>query len=189
MYMKQIKPKLRISKEAGDLEMSEFIEFDEGQPAPEAEPKPEDKPEEKPSEVDARLARLERAVGKIVKAVEKLQEESEPAPEPAPAPKPAPAPAPAEGEDKEAEEVKEALKKMTAEYQKLTKKVYELEHAPARLTQNVDVGEDADKRIEQFLEKVTGAEMLVWAESRDVAWGKRKRGDRLSVEDLPIINR
>lgn len=153
----------------------DFIEFDEGQPAPEAEPKPEaEKEGEKADEVEARLARIEKALMGVVKVIKKLQEDAEVKPEAEPEKEGEVEP---EAKPADEEEVKEALKEMKTEYAKLAKDFQELKSAPARVTLDTAGQDGTEKRVEKFLSNVTGAEMLVWAEKRGVKWGQKKLGD------------
>lgn len=145
--------------------MSKIIEF-EDQPAPEAEPK--DEGEDK---TEARFARLEKAVMKLAEVMEKMQEEPAPAPEPAPAAEPEPAPA-AEPEPEPKDEVAEEIKELTKKLQTMSKKVEQLETAPARIT-NPAHTDNTNDRINQFLSEVTGGEMLVYCEKKGIPWGQK----------------
>ena len=145
----------------------DIIEFDESnQPAPETdENETAVKVEKKLSDYDARFSKIESALTKISKSIEALQSAEDDEED--------------EDVDEESdEELKSALKSLTDGMEKLSKKVSELESIPQRLTSNVENQSKVDDKVKEFLSKVTGGEVLVYAEKNNIAWGnKRFPGD------------
>jgi len=158
----------------------EFIEFDEEQPAPETE-LTEPKVAKVSNEVEARLAKVEKAVFQIMKYLKELQKDAEEEAEVESEEEKA--------EEGDAEEMKEALESMKKEYEKLSKEVKELKDIPVRLTSPIleDLDGGLKKKQEEFLSKVSGAEILVWAEHRGVPWGQKRFGDTDNFSKYPVI--
>ena len=95
--------------------------------------------------LEAKVASLEAKLGQILSAIEELK--------------------------KVKETVKEdnSLKNSVIS---LTKKVEELESKPARITQTLSENTDPGKKVKEFLNQVSGGEMLVYAEKKGIKWGK-----------------
>ena len=149
------------------INMAEEIEFES--PTSEESKKIENL-ESKVTALETKIAELLSAVSEIGKKVEaKLEEEAEkPAEEPKPEEKPAEEP---KEEDKE---TKEAVEKMSKQLDTMTKKLEELESKPARITQALEADVNPDKKVEEFLNKVTGGEALVYAEKKGIKWGNKE---------------
>jgi hypothetical protein len=76
----------------------------------------------------------------------------------------------APAEEPKKEELKFAELEKTIET--LTKKIEELEKKPARISQTLTSEPSTEKKVQEFLNKVTGGEMLVYAEKKGLKWGQ-----------------
>lgn len=102
--------------------------------------------------LEARVSGIETKVTQILSAVEELKKvKAEPV--------------------KVDNTLKDAVANSDKKIETLTKKVEELEAKPARMTHNLSEDVDADKKAKEFLGKVTGGEMLVYAEKNHLKWG------------------
>jgi hypothetical protein len=75
---------------------------------------------------------------------------------------------------KENAELKTSVTDTKAQLETMSKKLVELENKPARITQVLSENVDVDAKKNEFLKSITGGEMLVYAEKRDIKWGKGK---------------